>query len=344
MVRHVAAVAERLALRRDHVARVPDGVARGRNGLHARHNLLAVLDEDDAIAVRQQVPSRRIDLRFHQIHAPAVRFVGPVLQIGLRHIDLRVRENALAAIGHQSRAVIGMRMGQDHGIDVLRLDAGGLQVGQQLAAVRSHHLRRAGAGIEQNHPVAGIQQQHVLLQREVVDRKIVVAERLDEILFRKADEHIRLRRPHHQRSIRDHRRLERADLEPVDARRLHILHRRLGERRRERHSRCKARNRRAHQHISAGKIEAAGHGRPLMIERRPNLPTTVSAARQSRLTTPSCDEKLDPELRLRLLQQAAERAPARSSSQARSHRRSRPQRRSASQRRRQARSGRTSAR
>src|SRR5688572_32546298 len=45
------------------------------------------------------------DLGFHEIDVPAVRFVGPELQIGLRHMDLRIREIAFPAIAHQSPAI-----------------------------------------------------------------------------------------------------------------------------------------------------------------------------------------------------------------------------------------------
>ena len=55
MVRDVAGVAERLALRGDQIDRVPDGVARCRHGLDAGQKLLAVADEHHALAVRQEL-------------------------------------------------------------------------------------------------------------------------------------------------------------------------------------------------------------------------------------------------------------------------------------------------
>jgi hypothetical protein len=67
--------------------------------------------------------------------------VCPDVEIGLGEIELRIREGTRPVVGHQTPAMIAMRMSENHCVDVLGLDACGLQIGWQLACVRAHHLR-----------------------------------------------------------------------------------------------------------------------------------------------------------------------------------------------------------
>ena len=100
-----------LALRRDHEGDVADRVSRRRDRLDAGQDFLSVLEEHDAVPVRQQLLARADD------HPAKCRvghfaFVGPEFEVGLRHVDLRVREVAGLGIGHQAEAMVGMGVGE----------------------------------------------------------------------------------------------------------------------------------------------------------------------------------------------------------------------------------------
>ena len=108
------------------------------------------------------------------------------------------------------------------------VDARGLEVGDQPAGIGAQHLARAHPGVEQRQPVAGIDDQRVLLQHHVVGRQEIVGQRFAEFVLRQADEDIRLRLAHRQRAVGHHRGLDRSELEAVEGRRLRVLHGRLG--------------------------------------------------------------------------------------------------------------------
>jgi hypothetical protein len=67
--------------------------------LHAGQKFLAVLDEYHAVAVRQQLLARAGDKGSHHL-VRKLAFVGPEVEIGLRHVDLSVGEDTHAVIGH----------------------------------------------------------------------------------------------------------------------------------------------------------------------------------------------------------------------------------------------------
>ena len=156
-------------------------------------------------------------------------FVGPEFEVGLRHVDLRVREVAGLGIGHQAEAMVGMRVRQHDRVDVLGIDAGELEVVDQASAVVAHHLEGAEPGVEQHELVAGVEHQRVLLERYHVGRQEVVLQTALHVLLREALEHVAGRRSEVQRPVRHHGALEAAELEAVERRRLGVQHRRLGQ-------------------------------------------------------------------------------------------------------------------
>src|SRR5262245_35939264 len=97
---------QRLAAGIDHEAGVPDGVPGGVHRLHAGNDLLAVLVEHDAFPVRQEVLLGGERRAFRRGAEPLV--VGPEFQVGLRDVDLRVREIAVAVRRHDPADVIDM--------------------------------------------------------------------------------------------------------------------------------------------------------------------------------------------------------------------------------------------
>ena len=79
---------------------VEDGVADGVSGRadcrDAGQEFLAVLDEHDAVAHRQQV---LLGLRQEGLQRPTRQLlVGPEFEVGLLDVELRVREIALAVV------------------------------------------------------------------------------------------------------------------------------------------------------------------------------------------------------------------------------------------------------
>ena len=62
--------------------------------------------------------------------------VGPEIEVGLRDVDLRVREMPAAVIGHDAPDVVAVGVRAYHRIDGGRIDAGGLERGRQLAGGR----------------------------------------------------------------------------------------------------------------------------------------------------------------------------------------------------------------
>ena len=76
-----------------------------------------------------------------------------------------------------------MGMCGDDRIDVLGIDAGRLEAGHQLAGGRTEHGGRAHAGVDQHELVAGVQDQHVLLEDHVGRRQEIVGQHLADLVL-----------------------------------------------------------------------------------------------------------------------------------------------------------------
>ena len=87
MVRDVADIDELLSLRLDPVAGVADRVPGRRDRQDAGHKLCAVLDEHQAIAVRQQILARPVTIIFIMSFMPALASSVQKSKSVLGHID-----------------------------------------------------------------------------------------------------------------------------------------------------------------------------------------------------------------------------------------------------------------
>ena len=90
MVREIAEEGEGFAGRRHHEDGVAHGVAGRRDRLHAGQEFLAVLDEHDPIAHRQQIFA---GVNHEILQGTAeLAFIGPELEVALGDVILRVGE------------------------------------------------------------------------------------------------------------------------------------------------------------------------------------------------------------------------------------------------------------
>ena len=90
MVGEVAEEGEGFSVRGHHEHVVADGMSGRRHRLNAGQEFLAVLEEHQAVAHRQQIFSR-MDHEILQ-RAAQLAFVGPEIEIALGDVELRVRE------------------------------------------------------------------------------------------------------------------------------------------------------------------------------------------------------------------------------------------------------------
>ncbi len=224
MVHEVAGEEQRLAARIDHEARVSDRVSGHVHRLHAGQDFLAVLVEDDAFAVRQQVLLRGQGGVFPRRAHPL--FVGPEFQVELGNVDLRVRVIAAAVLRHDAADMVDMRVRGDDRVDVRGIDARQLEVGREPPHQRGA-LHRAHACLEHGELVAGIDHQHVLVQHHVVGGQEMIGHHLAELVRGRAAEGI-FWIADRKRSVGHHRRLDASELEAIERRRLRVEHRRLG--------------------------------------------------------------------------------------------------------------------
>src|SRR3954471_12199512 len=86
--------------------------------LDAGQELLAVLDEVDAVAHRREVLARRVEEDLERLGH--LGLVGPEIVVGLGDVVLRVREVARAVVGDAAAAMVDMRVRHHHRVDVLR--------------------------------------------------------------------------------------------------------------------------------------------------------------------------------------------------------------------------------
>jgi hypothetical protein len=101
------------------------------------------LTNTDAVAVGQKVFARALHERLHiggVLHAE-LALIRPEVEVCLRDVDLRVRKMAAAVIAHDPPDVVTMGVRSDHRIDVLGIDAGCLEVGEQLSRRGAEHGR-----------------------------------------------------------------------------------------------------------------------------------------------------------------------------------------------------------
>src|SRR5258708_14433598 len=106
VVGEVGEEGKRFALRADHEDVVTHGVSGRGHGLNAGQEFLAVLVEDQPVAHGHQVLAGVYDEILPL--AAHLAFVGPIVEIALRDIKLRVREQHLAAVIDHAADMIDM--------------------------------------------------------------------------------------------------------------------------------------------------------------------------------------------------------------------------------------------
>jgi len=151
--------------------------------------------------------------------AAELAFVGPAIEIALGDVELRVREQQLAAVVDHAADVIDVGVREHHCVDVLRLDAGLRHALLLAAGGRPERLRGAHAGVEQHELFAGVDDRRVLFEHDVVGRQEVISQHLVDFFFRRADEGA-LGRGERQRAVRDDGHLGIAEVEAVEIGRL----------------------------------------------------------------------------------------------------------------------------
>ncbi len=224
VVHQVAGDIERLAARRDHEAGMPHRVAGRVHRLYARHDLLAVAVEEDALAVRQQVLLGSEGGAFARRAQASI--VGPIFEVGFRDEDLGVRKILAAVLRQDPADMVDVTMRRNDEVDVLGIDAGSFEVLGEAPHVLAA-LDRAHAGLEQRKLVAGVDDERVLVEHDIVGRQKMIGHHAAELLGARPDERFRRCADRH-RPVGYDRRLDAADLEAIECRCLRVQHRRLG--------------------------------------------------------------------------------------------------------------------
>src|SRR4026207_1758211 len=132
---------------RQDIARMADGVARCRHRLYARYHLLAVLNKRDLLLERKQNFPRAFDKTLDGIVAE-LALVSPEGEIRLGHENLCIGEIGRACFADQLPAMIRVSMGEDHRVNGIGVNAGGLEIRKKLAAVGTKKMGCSDAGIE----------------------------------------------------------------------------------------------------------------------------------------------------------------------------------------------------
>ena len=99
-------------------------VAKRRYDANALDGVFAVLDENQAVLVGQQVLARGIDEKFHHAGRRGLGLISPEIMLDLGHDDLRIGEKAFALVAHDAGKMVDMAMGEDDRVDIVGLDTG----------------------------------------------------------------------------------------------------------------------------------------------------------------------------------------------------------------------------
>ena len=194
---------------------------------HAGQDFLAVPVEHEAVAHRHEILAGVDDEVLHR--AAHLAFIGPVIEITLGDVELGVREEHPASVVDHTADMIDMGMGENHGVDVIRLDAGFRHALLLAPGGRAEHFQGAHAGVEQHELVARVHDRRVLLQHDIVRRQEIVGQHLPDFVIGRAGEGA-LGRAKWQRAVGNHSDLGVTEIEPVEIGRLCIELGRAGQR------------------------------------------------------------------------------------------------------------------
>ncbi len=236
VVGDVAPDQQALSVALDVVSHVPRRMPEARHRANAGRHLALGLHERRLLAERHGHLHELLAIGLARL--AHVLALAPEVELGLAENIARVGEGRLVA-GHQTADVVRMAMGDDDHVDLLRLVARLVHQLRQPAHRGVSSL--AVAGVEQHELAAGVDDgvdvgllvvvaRHAVGLRQLLDRcgRLIAAER-------------RMRRPLHD-AVEDVGDLEGAELEAVDFRPQHAVHRRGGldgrGNRAERRQRC----------------------------------------------------------------------------------------------------------
>ncbi len=102
-----------------------DAVARRDLRARTRHDLLAFIDKDDAVAIGREAFDGALDPFGAKIIELEFFLIGLVVPFQFRAADPRVLEGWCITGADQAIAMIGVQMGDEDQIDIIGVDAGG---------------------------------------------------------------------------------------------------------------------------------------------------------------------------------------------------------------------------
>ncbi len=133
-------------------------VAVGRNGDNAGRDFGAGFEWPHLLGDVLEDAPRIEEIAMHRAGRPAhVAVVHPEFPFRLRHQDFRVAKDLVAVLGLDAVDMVGMEMRNDDGVDRLRRDAGGGEIGVHEAGAVGD--LPGGAGVDQHQFGAGVHQQ-----------------------------------------------------------------------------------------------------------------------------------------------------------------------------------------
>ena len=261
LVGEVAADEDALARAFDVVDGVARRVAVGGHGADAGGNFVAILDEGELFGHRLDVALIKLGNAFGWA-GHALRRRPEIMLVGSRHIGC-VREGRIAA-HHQPADMVGVVVGDDHLVDLLRRIAGGLQgVVDQVAGIG--HACIAVAGVEQHQFRTGIDDYRGERDLQLVDGEEVGLRLRLELFLGGVGAEDALRVFNGDRAVIDGGEGEVAQLEATMGRAFHILHLGLGGSRDD--GEVSGQRRGSGGHGSAGDQLAAGQGQAVLCHR-----------------------------------------------------------------------------
>src|SRR5882672_8175847 len=99
-------------------------------------------------------------------------FVGPELKVSLSDMNLSFRKVRLAVFAREAPDVVRMSVAQRHHVDRCGVNTRAPEIGEQAAAARAVHLAKPDTCIDQDEFLAGIDDERILLDQEIIVQEI----------------------------------------------------------------------------------------------------------------------------------------------------------------------------
>ena len=130
-------------------------------------------------------------------------------------MNLRVRIVRLAVFAGEAPDVVRVGVAQRNHVDRRGIDAGGPEIGEQAAAARAIHLAMSDAGVDQDQFSAGVDDERVLLDHEIVLVEEIGSQHVVDLFLAETFEHLRTKRAESKRPIGHDCAFESAELEAI---------------------------------------------------------------------------------------------------------------------------------